>query len=186
VASESDSERPVAVIVVDMLNSYEHRDADALTESVEAVVEPISRLVDRCRGSEASLIYVNDNYGDWNSSAEELGERAMAGRRPDLVKPLLPPAEASFVIKARHSIFYGTPLEHLLSTVGASRLVLTGQVTEQCILYSALDAYVRGLDVVVPRDGVAHIDPRLADAAVEMMRRNMSARITDCSSCELG
>jgi len=35
---------------------------------------------------------------------------------------------------------------------------LTGQVTEQCILYSALDAYVRHFEVVVRPDAVAHID----------------------------
>ena len=32
------------------------------------------------------------------------------------------------------------------------KLVLTGQVTEQCILYSALDAYIRPFEVVVPHD----------------------------------
>jgi CBS-domain-containing membrane protein len=52
-------------------------------------------------------------------------------------------------------------------------LVITGQVTEQCILYSALDAYVRHFDVVVPRDAVAHIHSDLADAA---LRTNMRAQ----------
>ncbi|MBA3438047.1 MAG: isochorismatase family protein, partial [Thermoleophilaceae bacterium] len=64
--------------------------------------------------------------------------------------------------------------------------VLVGQVTEQCILYSALDAYVRRLRVTVPRDGVAHIDERLAGAALEMMQRNMDAELTACAECELG
>jgi nicotinamidase-related amidase len=54
---------------------------------------------------------------------------------------------------------------------------LTGQVTEQCILYSALDAYVRHYSVVVPKDAVAHIDAGLGAAALAMMERNMSAEI---------
>ena len=53
------------------------------------------------------------------------------------------------------------------------RIVLAGQVTEQCILYSALDAYVRHFEVAIARDGVAHIDPDLADAALRMVERNM-------------
>ena len=62
-----------------------------------------------------------------------------------------------FVIKARHSIFYGTPLEYLLQELEVDRLVLTGQVTEQCVLYSALDAYVRNYEVAVPaRRGRPH------------------------------
>jgi nicotinamidase-related amidase len=142
-----------------MLNPYDHEDAE--------------------------VIYVNDNYGDWNSSQEELAERAMAGRRPDLVEPLLPPEGASFVIKARHTIFYMTPLEYLLSQKEVDHLVLVGQVTEQCILYSALDAYVRHLRVTVPPDGVAHIHEDLADAALRMMERNMRAELTASADCRL-
>ena len=56
------------------------------------------------------------------------------------------------------------------------RLILTGQVTEQCILYTALDAYVRHFPVAVPPDAVAHIDAQLGDAALKMMERNMRCR----------
>jgi nicotinamidase-related amidase len=174
-----------AVCVIDMLNPYDHEDAEALTRNVEPVVEPIAALVERAGEEGAEVIYVNDNYGDWNSSHEELGERAMAGRRADLVEPLLPPDGASFVIKARHTIFYMTPLEYLLSQRGIEHLVLVGQVTEQCILYSALDAYVRHLKVSVPPDGVAHIHEDLADAALKMMERNMRAELTACADCKL-
>jgi nicotinamidase-related amidase len=82
-----------------------------------------------------------------------------------------------FVIKARHTIFYETPLHYLLGQLGVEAVVLAGQVTEQCILYSALDAYVRHLEVRIPRDGIAHIHPDLAAAALEMMERNMGARL---------
>jgi nicotinamidase-related amidase len=63
--------------------------------------------------------------------------------------------------------------------------VLAGQVTEQCILYSALDAYVRHLKVTIPPDGVAHIHEDLADAALKMMERNMRAELTACAECNL-
>jgi nicotinamidase-related amidase len=174
-----------AVIVIDMLNPYDHEDADVLAASVERVIEPISELVERARSAGAELIYVNDNHGDWNSSSEELAQRALEGARPDLVEPLLPPDGADFVIKARHTIFYMTPLEYLLSQREIDHVVLAGQVTEQCILYSALDAYVRHLDVSVPRDGVAHIHEDLAEAALKMMERNMRAEVVSASDCRL-
>jgi len=174
-----------AVIVVDMLNPYDHEDADVLAASVERVIEPISELVERARSARAEVIYVNDNYGNWNSSSEELAQRALEGARPDLVEPLLPPDGADFVIKARHTIFYMTPLEYLLSQREIDHVVLAGQVTEQCILYSALDAYVRHLDVSVPRDAVAHIHEDLAEAALKMMERNMRAEVVSASACRL-
>jgi nicotinamidase-related amidase len=168
-----------------MLNSYEHADAGQLIESVEQIVEPLSELIARADRDGVELIYVNDNYGDWNSSQEELAQQALDGARPDLVEPLLPPGSADFVIKARHTIFYMTPLEYLLGQKEIGHLVLTGQVTEQCILYSALDAYVRHFEVSIPRDGVAHIHKSLADAALEMMERNMSAELTSCADVRL-
>jgi nicotinamidase-related amidase len=179
------SDRRSAVIVVDMLNPYEHEDADRLTKSVERAIEPISKLVERVGESDAELIYVNDNYGDWNSSSEELAQRALDGSRPDLVEPILPPDGADFVLKARHTIFYMTPLEYLLSQKEIGHVVLAGQVTEQCILYSALDAYVRHLDVSIPTDAVAHIHEDLAEAAMRMMERNMRAELVSASDCRL-
>jgi nicotinamidase-related amidase len=95
------------------------------------------------------------------------------------VKPIAPDRPVPFIPKGRHSIFYQTALDHLLRVEDVERVVLTGQVTEQCILYSALDAYLRGYEVVIPPDAVAHIDDELADAALKMMERNMHAELIE-------
>ncbi|CAN5504886.1 cysteine hydrolase [soil metagenome] len=150
-----------ALIVVDMLNSYGFEGADALAESAADAVPVIAGLVERAREEGVDVIYVNNNYGHWNSSRQELVEIAKEGAHPELVEPLVPYDDVLFVVKARHSIFYQTPLEYLLSEQEIDHLVLTGQVTEQCVLYSALDAYVRDLEVTVVRDAVAHIDAEL-------------------------
>jgi nicotinamidase-related amidase len=175
-----------ALLVIDMLNTYEHEDSDPLAESAADAVPSIAALQEKAGEAEVPVIYVNDSYGDWNTSSQELAEKAMAGAHPELVEPILPPEEAAFVVKARHSVFYGTPLEYLLDQQGISRLVLTGQVTEQCILYSALDGYVRHFDVAVARDAVAHIHRDLADAALKMMERNMSAEIVSAADFSFG
>ena len=174
-----------ALLVVDMLNPYEHDDADALAGSVRSAVPRIAALIERARGIDTPLVWVNDNYGDWNSSSEELARRALDGRRPELVEPVLPRESDAFVIKARHSVFYSTPLEYLLQTMDVGRIVLAGQATEQCILYSALDGYVRHFEVVVPADAVAHIHEHLAEAALEMMARNMHAEVTSAGDLRL-
>ena len=174
-----------ALLVVDMLNPYEHQDADQLTQSVETIVDPLRELIGRAAEADTELIYVNDNYGDWKYARQAFAERAMNGARPDLVEPFLPPDDAEFIEKARHTAFYMTPLEYLLGQREIGHLVLAGQVTEQCILYSALDAYVRHYEVSVPRDGVAHIHEHLANAALQMMGRNMDAEITSCADVRL-
>jgi nicotinamidase-related amidase len=166
-----------ALVVIDMLTTYDFPDADKLVPSARDAVPRISELVARAQDEGVPVIYVNDNYGDWNSSVAELLENGLQGEHPELVEPIRPPDDASFVIKARHTIFYGTPLDYLLATHEIDRLVLTGQVTEQCVFYSALDAHVRGIAVAVPTDAVAHIDEDWAGAALEMMEGNMGAEL---------
>lgn len=131
------------------------------------------------RASESPVVYVNDNFGEWRSHHGEILEAALAGRHKDLVEPIAPDEDSLFVVKARHSIFFETPLAYLLGQLEAERLVLCGQVTEQCVLYSALDAHIRHFEVVVAADAVAHIDAELAEAALLMMSRNMSAAICE-------
>ncbi|HEY3728732.1 MAG TPA: isochorismatase family cysteine hydrolase [Solirubrobacteraceae bacterium] len=166
-----------ALIVTDMLNRYEHDDAEPLMESVREILPNMCGLIDQAREQDVLTVYVNDNYGDWTAGARELAEAAMHGADPSLVEPILPPRHAPFVVKARHSVFYSTQLEYMLRQYEIERLVLAGQVTEQCILYSALDAYVRHFEVVLPRDAVAHIHANLAQAALRMMEINMRAKV---------
>ncbi len=177
--------RKTALIVVDMINSYDHPDAEKLTRSVEKSLPQMVDLVKRADDEDVTTIYVNDNFGAWNSNREELVEAALDGEYGELVEPIRPEKDTAFVVKARHSIFYETPLAHLLRENDIDRVVLIGQATEQCILYSALDAYIRGFEVAVPRDAVAHIHEHLADAAFEMMELNMDADVCDAEGCEL-
>jgi nicotinamidase-related amidase len=176
-----------ALVVVDMLSTYEHEDAERLTRSVREVLPNIEQLIERATAADdVEVVYVNDLYGQWNAGRSELLERVMQGTYRELVEPIAPAEDALFVVKARHSIFYETPLEYMLRQQGIEQLVLAGQVTEQCILYSALDAYIRHMKVVVPRDAVAHIHEDLADAALRMMEINMRADVVDAAECLTG
>lgn len=172
------------VLVIDMLNDYDHPDAELLTANVEKIVDPLADLIRRSRGSDAiDLVYVNDNHGDFTAEYSDIVRSALDGKRPDLVEPMVPAKGSRIVTKVRHSVFYSTSLAYLLNRLGTKRLILTGQVTEQCILYSALDAYVRHMPVVIPCDAVAHIDDELGAAALKMMESNMDAELTTAADC---
>ncbi|MFZ0834569.1 MAG: isochorismatase family cysteine hydrolase [Mycobacterium sp.] len=167
-----------ALLVIDMMNTYRHPDAEKLTPNVGKIVDPLAGLISRARRrDDVDLIYVNDNYGDFTADHWNIVRSALDGERPDLVTPIAPEKDCRFLTKVRHSAFYATALAYLLNQLGTERVILTGQVTEQCILYSALDAYVRHFSIVVPRDAVAHIDAELGDAALKMMAHNMKAEI---------
>jgi nicotinamidase-related amidase len=174
----------VAVLVIDMLNTYEHEDADVLARNVADIVDPLAKLLSRARErDDVDLIYVNDNYGEFDVDFRDVVEAALHGDRPDLVEPIAPDENCLRLLKVRHSAFYASSLDYLLGRLETRKLILTGQVTEQCILYTALDAYVRHFSVVVAPDAVAHIDPELSDAALTMMAENMHAEIIPADKC---
>jgi nicotinamidase-related amidase len=162
-----------------MLNPYDHEDADVLADNVAGMVDAVARLVADATESDVELVYVNDNYGDFAATRQDIVRRALEGRRPELIEPIVPADGVAFLQKARHSAFYSTALDHLLRERSIDTIVLAGQVTEQCILYTALDAYVRHFSIRVPPDAVAHIDAELGDAALRMMERNMRVELLD-------
>ena len=110
-----------ALIVIDMLNPYDHEDADKLAESVREALPQIVELRDRAHASdEVLLVYVNDNYDAWEATRDDLVAAAMDGEHPELVEPIAPPTASPFLPKGRHSVFYQTPLDHLLRSRASS------------------------------------------------------------------
>jgi nicotinamidase-related amidase len=173
-----------AVVVVDMLNAYRHEDAELLASNVAEIIDPLVGIISRARErDDVDLIYVNDNYGDFTADHDDIVRSALDGEHPDLIKPILPPDGCLFLEKVRHSAFFATALAYLLRRLETKQVILTGQVTEQCILYTALDAYIRHFPVAVPPDAVAHIDAGLGDAALKMMQRNMRAELVPAAEC---
>jgi nicotinamidase-related amidase len=168
--------RPV-LLVVDMLSDYAFPDAERLLASADLAVQGILRARDAADESDVLVAYANDLHDLWDCSPERVCARALQGRRPDLVRPLLPRAGDAFLHKGQHSAFYGTPLAHLLHEKEITEVVLCGQVTEQCVLYTALDAHVRHYDITVLDDAVIALDDELGAAALRMMERNMGARL---------
>jgi nicotinamidase-related amidase len=174
-----------ALLVVDMLNPYDHEDAEKLVPSVREALPRIVELRDRARETDdVLLVYANDNSERWDATRDDLVATALDGEHPDLIEPITPPSGVPFLPKGRHSAFYETPLSHLLHVERVERLVITGQVTEQCVFYSALDAYLRGYEVVIPTDAVAHIVPEFARAALGMAGKNAHAELVKAG--ELG
>lgn len=68
--------------------------------------------------------------------------------------------------KTRYSAFVGTPLETRLRERGITELHLVGVCTDICILHTAIDAYNKGFEIVVHRQGVASFNQQGHDFAL--------------------
>src|SRR3982074_1932361 len=71
-----------ALIVIDMLNHYEHEDAEPLMASVADALPTLRELIDKASGAGLLTVYVNDNHGDWSAGREKIVKRALEGAGP--------------------------------------------------------------------------------------------------------
>ena len=80
-----------ALLVIDMMNTYRHKDAEVLATNVAEIVDPLAGLISRARDrDDVDVIYVNDNYGDFTADFEDIVNAALDGERSDLVSPDCP------------------------------------------------------------------------------------------------
>jgi nicotinamidase-related amidase len=146
-----------ALLIIDMISDFDFEDGEKLFPLALAAAEKLARLKKRAKKAGVPIVYVNDNFGKWQSDFRKLlehcGRRDARGRR--IVDLLAPDEEDYFVLKPKHSGFYSTTLDVLLEYLGAETLVLTGVATDICILFTANDAYMRDFNLFVPRDCVA-------------------------------
>ena len=98
-----------ALIVVDMIQTYEFPEGEQLAANVERMLPRLERLLEKARDSDALVIWVNDSFGDWSTNRERLLEKAHEAGYGHLIEDIAPGEDVLFVLKARHSIFYQTP-----------------------------------------------------------------------------
>lgn len=143
---------PVALLVIDVLTTFQFPDGDEILQGALAIRDELARLKERARKVGIPTLYVNDNLGDWRSEKEVLMGRCLEAKGAEFVRPLLPDSEDYFVLKPMHSAFYMTPLEVLLQHLQVETLILTGLTSNSCITVTAHDANMRGFDIYTPSD----------------------------------
>jgi nicotinamidase-related amidase len=151
---------PDALLVLDMISDFRFPDGARVFRAALPVAKRIARLRERASRAGVPVVYVNDNRGRWRSDFSALVRDSLRdGSRGAPIARLLAPRPQDYcVIKPKHSGFFATALGTLLEHLGATRLVLTGVSTDQCVLFTANDAYVRDFALRIPRDCVAAQD----------------------------
>lgn len=174
--AEEKSETGAALLIVDMINSLDFPGAERLVPKLDGVISTILKLRDEADALGVPVVYVNDNYGHWQSEKSEL--MRLCGRKPEarrLIERIAPRSRDYFLLKPRLSGFYATNLPVLLPVLEVSRLVLTGVAADICVLFTAADAHMREYALWTPRDATASEADERTDWALDIMRNSMSA-----------
>ena len=168
----------VALLLIDVISDFEFEDGAKLFKNALPMARKLAALREKAEKANVPVIYVNDNFGKWQSNFNNLLEHAIHDkvRGSEIVKLLKPDEEENyFVLKPKNSGFYSTTLDVLLNHLKCKTLVLTGVATDNCILFTANDAYLRDFNLIVPRDCVAAVDEQENKNALKYLKRILKA-----------
>jgi nicotinamidase-related amidase len=172
-----------ALLLIDVINDFDFPEAQQLLRYAEPMAERIVQLAERARDARVPVVYVNDNFGRWRSDFKVQVEHCLRddslGR--SIVRLLKPRPEDYFVLKPKHSGFFSTTLDTLLEYLGVETVILAGVAANICVLFTANDAYMRDLRLVVPSDCVASNTAELNEYALAQMESVLKADIRSSS-----
>lgn len=168
---------PVALLLIDVINDLEFEEGKKLAGYALPMAQNIARLKRAAKKHGIPCLYVNDNFGQWQSDFKNLVSRCIRKgvRGRALANELCPEPDDYFVLKPRHSGFFQTPLELLLEGLHAETLILCGLTTDSCVSFTANDGYLRGFNILVPADCCAAASRHRHENALGQMRRTLNA-----------
>jgi nicotinamidase-related amidase len=167
----------VVLLLVDVINDMDFPEGQKLLRFALPAARRIAALKKRLRERGIPAIYVNDNFGRWRSDFKKQVERCISDQAPgaEVARLLIPAEDDYFVLKPKHSAFFSTSLDVLLSYLGARKLIITGFAADICVLFTANDAYMRDYELFVPSDCIASETAAACRSALQQMQRFLKA-----------
>ena len=160
-----------ALLLIDVINDSAFAGSEALVTQAEPMARRLAAFKRRATKAGLPSIYINDNFGQWRSDFRKTVAHCTAKSSPGRVvsRRLRPTSRDYFVLKPKHSGFYGTTLDTLLATLGIRRVILTGIAGNICVLFTANDAYMRDLKIFAPADCIVSNTPADTDQALRQI-----------------
>jgi nicotinamidase-related amidase len=176
--SAPDSSR-VALLILDVVNDLEFEGGAGMLPRAIRMARRIAALKAKASEAGVPVVYVNDNFGRWRSDFRRTVAHCLDEdvRGQPVVAMLVPDEADYFVLKPKHSGFFNTTLDLLLEYLQVEVLIITGMATDSCVLFTAADAYMRDLEVIIPRDCVTAVTVPAHREALAHMRRVLKAEI---------
>jgi nicotinamidase-related amidase len=177
-----------ALLLIDVINDFDFEQGEELLRLALPVGRKIAQLKRRTKDAGIPSIYVNDNFGRWQSDFKKIVAhcRHEHSRGKSFVELLVPDEDDDyFVLKPKHSGFYSTTLDLLLTHLGARNLILTGIAGNNCVLFTANDAYMRDFKLFVPSDCVVSNTEEENKHALTQMETVLKADVRVASELDL-
>jgi len=189
--NENENERVVlnpgetAVLVVDMQKDFCYEDgALFVRDPVRRIIPNIKALLEDAQRKGLQIIFTQD----WHSPEDD--EFAVWGRHcveytrgAELIDELAEveiesEARAFVVRKQKYTAFFESELEEHLREKGIRNLIIVGVATNICVLHTAIDASLRGFEIIVPEDCVAALSDYEQEYSLYHIKKVLNGIVT--------
>ncbi|MDF9758589.1 nicotinamidase-related amidase [Peribacillus simplex] len=113
----------------------------------------------------------------WQADFDKIIDTCKNEKNGPLIETIKPQQDEFFLIKPKHSAFYGTALNTLLKRLKVETLIITGIAGNICVLFTANDAYMREYQLWIPEDCIASASKEDNHYALKMMNHVLKASI---------
>ena len=166
-----------ALLIIDMINNFDFTHGPILAQKALKIADPIKVLKNQFNQQQLPVIFINDHYNLWQADYDKIIEKCRNPYSEPVYEKVLPGENDYFLIKPKHSAFYGTALNTLLHQLNVNTLILTGIAGNICVLFTANDAYMREYKLVIPTNCIASADDQDNHYALTMMKNVLKADI---------
>lgn len=169
-----------ALLIIDMLNDFVLEEAPLEVPATREIISNIKIEIEKARRDDIPVIYICDSHEEKDPEFERMDwpPHAIAGSKgAEVIEELRPLPEDKLITKKSYSGFFKTSLEEVLKEVGISELLVTGCVTNICVLYTVADAVQRGYRVKVLKNCIAGLNTQDHQFGLKQMREVLGAAI---------
>lgn len=166
-----------------MINPFSFEHGEQLYVKADQITENILLLKKLMHKHHAPVLYINDNYGKWQSNFTQLVDEVASSEAigAPIAQKLMPSTNDYSIIKPKYSGFFDTPLHLLLEHLGVKTLFLTGIVGNMCVQFTANDAYTLEYELCIPQDAVASFTDQDNHVAMHHFEHILKANVNPSS-----
>ena len=167
-----------ALLIIDMLNDFVVDEAPLKVPKIRTIIKPIIREIEKARSQRCPVIYLCDSHEENDREFEMFPPHAIKNTEgAKIIDELKPQGSDIIVRKNTYSGFFNTDLDKILKKLSIEKLVVTGCVTNICVLYTVSDAVLRGYEVEVVKDSVIGLNKRDHEFALKHMKDVLKVNI---------
>lgn len=166
-----------ALLIIDIINDFQFKHGKALADKTATICPNIIKLKEMMQKKQQPIIYINDHYNLWQADYDKITAKCRNSLSEPIIEALGPSDQDFFLIKPKHSAFFGTALHTLLSQLKVKHLILSGIAGNICVLFTANDAYMREFALSIPNDAIASADEQDNEYALRMMENVLKADV---------